>query len=109
MIAMKILPPEIFKHWIHSREEDSDGKLIYRPEGYKFPLARGRTGFEIKEDGEFICYDIGPDDRSKKMTGHWWIEDSNKVQVEFEDKIHEPFMIEILSVENEILVVYVHN
>ena len=102
---MKILPPEIFKYWIHSHEEDRDGKLIYRPEGYKFPLARGRTGFEIKEDGVFIYYDIGPDDRSKKATGRWRIEESNEIQVEFKDKIHEPFIIEILSMKNDILTI----
>ncbi len=56
-------PQEIFKHWIHSHEEDGDDYRIFRPSSYEFPLSRGREGFEIKENGTFIWYRIAPAER----------------------------------------------
>ena len=44
----------IYKHWIHSHEEDTEDKKVYRPSTFEFPPSRGRDGFEIKENGEFI-------------------------------------------------------
>ena len=37
----------MFKHWTHSREEDSEGIKVYRPNEYNFPPSRGREGFEL--------------------------------------------------------------
>ena len=39
------LPSIIFRHWIHSREEDANGLEVYRPEGFDFPPSFGRDGF----------------------------------------------------------------
>ena len=52
------LPPELFKHWIHSFEESTDEADVYRPEGFAFPLARGRHGLEIRSGGDFILHAI---------------------------------------------------
>jgi len=100
-----MLPPEIFKLWIHSREEDKEDNLVYRPEGYQLPLARGRDRFEIKESGEFIWYGIGPDDRGKKAAGHWTIEVSNSIRIIFEDKSLESFVINIISCTDKIFII----
>lgn len=53
--------------WLHAREEDpEDGdELVFRPEGYPLPLARGREEIELREDadGGFVARAPGPDDR----------------------------------------------
>ena len=39
--------------WLHAREEDPDDadELVFRPEGYPLPLARGREQIELRDDG----------------------------------------------------------
>ena len=44
---------------------------MYRPKGYAFPRARGREGFELKENGEYVRYDIGRGDGSTAVKGTW--------------------------------------
>jgi hypothetical protein len=61
----------LFKHWIHSFEEDTTSARVYRPKGYAFPRARGREGFELKENGEYVRYDIGRGDGSVGVKGTW--------------------------------------
>jgi hypothetical protein len=61
----------LFKHWIHSFEEDTASARVYRPKGYAFPRARGREGFELKENGEYVRYDIGRGDGSVGVKGTW--------------------------------------
>lgn len=65
------LPAVIFRHWIHSREEDSEGLEVYRPEGFGFPPSFGREGIEMRKDGEFIQDDIGPADGVMQVSGRW--------------------------------------
>ena len=61
----------IYKHWIHSYEEDTENKKVYRWSTFEFLPSRGRDGFEIKENGEFILYIMGPTDRPEKIFGKW--------------------------------------
>ena len=51
--------------WLHAREEDSgDDELVFRPEGYQLPLARGRREIELCADGKtFVARAPGADDR----------------------------------------------
>jgi hypothetical protein len=100
---MSRVRPEIFKHWVHSREEDKEGTKVYRPSDYDFPPARGRKGFEIKEDGEFIKYEIAPDDRLKPVVGHWKEMGEDKIRVEFEGAEQESFTLDIVSVDDRTL------
>src|SRR4029453_16327916 len=59
----------LFKHWVHSFEEDTPSARVYRPKGYAFPRARGRAGVEIKPDGDYVPYDIGRGDGSVGVKG----------------------------------------
>ena len=102
---MNELPKEIYKHWIHSHEEDTNEEKVFRPSSYDFPLSRGREGFEIKDNGEFIKYSIAPDDRSKKVVGHWKPEGPDKILVYFDDPKIEPCTLDIKSSEHDALVV----
>ena len=53
--------------WLHAREEDPDDadELVFRPEGYPLPLARGREQIELRDDGRggFVARAPGADDR----------------------------------------------
>ena len=60
--------------WMRSQEEDKDPngtKLLYRPEGYDFPPARGRSGFTLLKDGTFILIQPSPVDGRQEKPGRW--------------------------------------
>ncbi len=103
---MTELPDAIFRHWIHSYEEDKGSTKVYRPLGYKFPPSRGRRGFEIEKNGSFILYDIGPTDQSSKTIGNWHLSGPNKIKIDFEDPRHESWTLNILSLEENLLSIY---
>lgn len=98
---MTQLPEAAFKYWVHSREEDSAGVRVYRPKGYRFPPSRGRTGFQIRPDGEFVRIDIGPADGQRGVRGQWRAEPGQRVRIQYDDGREET--ITILSVEEEVL------
>ena len=93
----------IYKHWIHSHEEDIEDKKVYRPSTFEFPPSRGRDGFEIKENGEFILSFPGPTDRSEKTIGNFTI-DSNKLNVELVS-LQKSYTMTILSCDENRLII----
>lgn len=97
------LPKEIFKHWVHSFEEDTKDITVFRPNNYNFPPARGRDGFEIKKDGKFIQYRIGPTDRTEKVYGHWKTRGKDKILVYLRSKETVSYTINIISCTNDVL------
>lgn len=99
------LPKEIFKYWIHSYEEDTKEAKVFRPSHYKFPPARGRFGFEMKKDGEFIQYGIGPTDRPSKVSGHWKAEGKDTIIVYLENKDVPSYTINIISCTEDVFMV----
>jgi hypothetical protein len=86
------LPPELFRHWVHSHEEDTGDVRVYRPADYAFPPARGRRGFELKPDGEFVRYGPGPSDKPEATTERWTPSSGGRVRVGGRE-------LEIVSVE----------
>ena len=65
------LPAELWGHWVHSFEEDTPTVRVYRPRSYEFPLARGREGLELRENGEYVRYDIARGDGNLGTSGSW--------------------------------------
>src|SRR5712692_10578064 len=65
------------RKWVHSHEEDTPDKTVFRPETYKFPPSRGRKSFELRPDGTMVHSGIGPDDRPSSRTGLWQLKDAN--------------------------------
>jgi hypothetical protein len=59
------------KRWLHSHEEDTPGRTVYRPADYPFPPSRGRKGFELDRDGKLVEIGVGPTDRSTQTQGRW--------------------------------------
>jgi hypothetical protein len=76
------VPPGLFQRWFNSFEEDVDTVKVYRPEGFDFPLARGRTGFSFLPEGKFEQYDIAPTDGLEKTMGTWQMESNEMVRVQ---------------------------
>jgi hypothetical protein len=95
------LPPELFKHWIHSFEESTDEADAYRPLGFAFPPARGRHGLEISSGGDFVLHAIGPGDGTIPIPGHWTAAGSDQLSVCLQDR--PPFTLTILSVDDDLL------
>jgi hypothetical protein len=94
------LPSEIFRYWIESHEDRSQNISVFRPSDYEFPPSRGRRGFEIKENGQFILHDIGPTDRPIKIIGTFDVESPGKIRVHLEDKRLSSFTLRIVSIED---------
>mgnify|MGYP001594820670 CR=1 FL=1 len=99
----KDLPQEIFKHWIDSHEEDTKDVAVFRPSGYNFPPARGRSEFEIKQNGEFVLYRIAPACGLEKFSGHWKAEGKGKIIAYFENNEVVSYTINIISCTNDLL------
>ena len=91
-----ITPAELFGHWVHSHEEDGAGLEVYRPLSWPFPLARGRTAFEIKPDGEFVQYGPGPADVSTGRKGRWQAAAPDRIAISLPGQ--KPYELHIASV-----------
>ncbi len=115
---LKIKPPQInpnpstigllTKKWYNSREEETDPSVerCYRPDGFEFPQSRGRSGFEFKENGDFVYFFPGPTDRMESKTGKWTSVNDGKVSVTLDDpnpNQNKTFDIEINTLTNDVM------
>ncbi len=101
MMGLAQLPPEVFKHWIQSREDIDNRKnvSVFRPSDYPFPPSRGRRGFEIKRNGVFILHEIGRTDRPVKLVGKYTVDGPDGIKVYLEDR--NPFILKIIAIEDD--------
>jgi hypothetical protein len=99
---MNELPPEIFRKWIHSREEDQQAVTVYRGEDFNFPPARGRDGIEFRRDGTFVEWAIGAGDYQQGINGHWEAIDSTHVRITV-DASRPPRVLEIVECDGQVL------
>lgn len=97
-------PPELFNHWKHSHEEDTSDAKVFRTAAYSFPPSRGREGFEIKPDGQFIRHAIGAADAPEKMNGRWAMKKKDVIEVTLDDKSVSPYLLIIQSVSKDKLI-----
>ena len=96
------LPPELFTHWIHSREEDQADVQFFRTEGFPFPPSFGRDGMELRPDGTFIQDDIGPADGIVQTPGRWTEQSPGQIAVRF-DGAREDYAFTVVSVAADLL------
>jgi hypothetical protein len=89
--------------WLASREEDSGDTLVYRPNTYKFPPARGRTGFAIKPFGRFEQFDIAPTDGLAGREGTWTATGSRRLRIHLTDGQEPDYTLEVISLDNQVL------
>src|SRR5215211_6315550 len=97
------LPQAIFRHWIHSREEDARGILVYRPEGFPFPPSFGRDGFEMTPSGRFILEEPGSADEIVTTTGRWTFLGQRRVAVSFFGTTKAVLTFEIVDLDETVL------
>jgi len=67
------------QHWVHSHEEDTDREMVFRPATFAFPPSRGRSAFELKDDGTVVEREPGPTDRPQETEGTWKLEGSDRL------------------------------
>ncbi len=96
------LPPQLFRHWIHSREEDQADVRAYRPEGFAFPPSFGREGLELRPDGEFIHDDVGPADGIVRVRGRWTQRGPDEVEVRF-GGARADYAFTVVSIDDSLL------
>jgi hypothetical protein len=101
------LPPAVFRHWIHSREEDAGGLEVYRPDGFPFPPSFGRDGFEMFQDGDqdgrFVQDDVGPADGIVQTEGRWELVAPLRVAVSFPGTDRPGYSFEVIEADRHIL------
>lgn len=76
-MSKKNLREALEQEWIHSREEDTETEMVFRPASYDFPPARGRKSFTLMPDGELIEGGIAPNDARQETAGTWKLEDDH--------------------------------
>lgn len=72
--------------WLRSHEEESGGQLIYRPQSYQFPPARGRSALSLAPEGKSAMMAPGPDDRPVERSGNWMVTDDDHLLIETEGR-----------------------
>jgi len=100
--------PVIFQKWIHSYEEDTPGLKVYRPSSFDFPPGWSRKGMEFKQDGNFILYDIAPNDMRMEVLGNWEPMSNNNLKISFQSGKKESYILEIEKLSPNILKIRNH-
>ena len=93
----------ILGRWMHSHEEDAEGVTVYRPADYALPPSRGRRGFEFRDGGELLYGGIGRANGSELSSGHWTIEEPNRIRIEVNNERMAPFVLEVVDCSKEVL------
>ena len=101
--AEKAFGESIFQHWVHVHEEDQDGYRAFRPSGYDLPPSRGREGFEIRRDGNFMHYPIGAADRPGEASAKWRLKDKSTLLVTPDDPTRPSFELHIVGADKDLL------
>ena len=89
--------------WLASHEENRADTLVYRPNTYKFPPARGRTGFALKPFGRFEQFDIAPTDGLKGREGTWTADGDARLRIHLNDGQSPDYTLEIISLDKHVL------
>lgn len=87
--------------WLSSHEENRGDTLVYRPNTYKFPPARGRTGFAIKPFGRFEEFDIAPTDGLDGHPGTWTSDGDSRLRIHLTEGQQPDYTLEILSLDKK--------
>ena len=89
--------------WLVSHEENRGDTLVYRPNTYNFPPARGRTGFALKPFGRFEQFDIAPTDGLQGREGSWTADGNTRLRIHLTDGQSPDYTLEIISLDKQVL------
>lgn len=87
--------------WLSSAEENSADTLVYRPNTYRFPPRRGRTGFAIKSYGRFEQFDVAPTDGLTGRPGTWAPQGLTKLRIHLTDGQSPDYTLEVLALNQK--------
>ncbi len=93
------------RRWVHSQEEDTPGVTVYRPDGFAFPPARGRSSIELRADGVLGDQKPGPDDRPVAGEGTWSLEGDDQLKLNWQAPAGRPTSLKIKELSADKLVV----
>lgn len=77
------LPEALFRHWVHSHEDDDGETAAYRPRDFAFPPSFPRDAFDLRADGRFVQFDPGPADGLVRTPGQWEVIAPQTIAVRF--------------------------
>ncbi|SDK38737.1 hypothetical protein SAMN05421823_102612 [Catalinimonas alkaloidigena] len=92
---------QFYGTWMHSFEEDTDLYKVYRLADYDFPPARGRDGFTIAENGDFVLLEIAPADGLESRQGKW-TRDKNTLTATL-DETDRTYTIKVVGVDEGVM------
>jgi len=107
--SSKAIDEKVFNTWVHEGEKDSDSTRQYRPSNYELPPSRGRQGFTIEKNGNFILKDIAPACGLESFDGKWIQEQNGNIKVNFPKKVEKNFKFEIVRIEIDLLIIKIKN
>ncbi|MFT4164030.1 MAG: hypothetical protein QM650_02170 [Microlunatus sp.] len=87
--------------WMHSHEEDTANTEVYRPASYRFPPARGRTGFELSADGRAEYLGIAAADGTDHLAARWELQPGNELRITVTEQQADPMVLTVLSCDSE--------
>jgi len=95
---------QVVGRWVHVHEEDTEDEMVFRPADTELPPARGRMGFELREDGSFAEAGLGARDVPEEATGSWVLE-GDLITLSEGATQGVPREMEVVSADGERLVV----
>ena len=93
----------LIQRWVESFEEHTESVRVYRPENYKFPLARGRKEIEFRSDGAFSEWVIAPNDASRAICGRWNEVQPGMLRLEYVEFPYPTKVLEVIRLTMNIL------
>jgi hypothetical protein len=104
---MKTIAPQILqKRWLHSHEEDTADKMVFRPEAFAFPRSRGRTGFDLRPDHSAVEINVAAGDGPQVREGKWQLNPDGTLAVWGASENKPRRIFQIISVDEDRLVVH---
>ena len=98
-------PALLHRRWVHAHEEDTEGRMTFRPAEVELPPSRGRVAFELRGDGSFAESGIGPTDKPEPGAGSWRLEDGATIVLGEGAGGGAPRRMRVVSVDADRLVV----
>ena len=85
------------QRWTHSHEEDTPGRMVFRPAGWRFPPSRGRRSFALGAGGALLSSRPGPTDRSEAAEGSWRLREDGVLELDQQGQASELRVVEVAA------------
>lgn len=96
-MAANIDPKLLERGWVHAHEEDSPGKVVFRPDTHALPPSRGRSGYQFQSGGRVVKTGPGPTDRRTAVQGTWKADPQGRLVISIPGKADEILEVEAIG------------